>query len=137
MSVIRNEAQYDQAVEHLNNLIDEIGTDETHPLYELLDTLGTLGHAYEEQHHPVPDCSGREMVGFLMEEHGLKQADLPEIGSQGIVSEVLSGKRELNVRQIRALAKRFPRLARCVHLSRNVQPAIPRNHELGFGRCKA
>ena len=107
MSVIRNEAQYDQAVEHLNALIDEIGTDETHPLYELLDTLGTLVHAYEERHYPVPDCSGREMVGFLMEEHGLKQADLPEIGSQGIVSEVLSGKRELNVRQIRALAQRF------------------------------
>ena len=107
MSVIRNEAQYDQAVEQLNALIDEIGTDETHPLYELLDTLGTLVHAYEERHHPVPDCSGREMVGFLMEEHGLKQADLPEIGSQGIVSEVLSGKRELNVRQIRALAQRF------------------------------
>ena len=107
MSVMRNEAQYDQAVEQLNALIDEIGTDETHPLYELLDTLGTLVHAYEERHHPVPDCSGREMVDFLMEEHGLKQADLPEIGSQGIVSEVLSGKRELNVRQIRALAQRF------------------------------
>jgi HTH-type transcriptional regulator/antitoxin HigA len=104
---IRNEAQYDQAVEQLNALIDEIGTDETHPLYELLDTLGTLVHAYEERHEPVPDCSGREMVGFLMEEHGLKQADLSEIGSQGIVSEVLSGKRELNVRQIRALAQRF------------------------------
>ena len=104
---IRNEAQYDQAVEQLNALIDEIGTDEAHPLYELLDTLGTLVHAYEEQYHPVPDCSGREMVGFLMEEHGLKQADLPEIGSQGIVSEVLNGKRELNVRQIRVLAKRF------------------------------
>ena len=107
MSVIRNEAQYDQAVEQLNALIDEIGTDETHPLYELLDTLGTLVHAYEERHYPVPDCAGREMMGFLMEEHGLKQADLPEIGSQGIVSEVLSGKRELNVRQIRALAQRF------------------------------
>ena len=107
MSVIRNEAQYDQAVEQLNALIDEIGTDETHPLYELLDTLGTLIHAYEEQHYPVPDCSGREIVDFLMEEHGLKQADLPEIGSQGIVYEVLSGKRELNVRQIRALAQRF------------------------------
>ena len=107
MSVIRNEAQYDQAVEQLNDLIDEIGTDEAHPLYELLDTLGTPVHAYEERHHSVPDCSGREMVGFLMEEHGLKQADLPEIGSQGIVSEVLSGKRELNVRHIRALAKRF------------------------------
>jgi HTH-type transcriptional regulator/antitoxin HigA len=37
----------------------------------------------------------------------LTQAELPEVGSQGVVSEVLSGKRELNVRQIRALAQRF------------------------------
>jgi HTH-type transcriptional regulator/antitoxin HigA len=42
-----------------------------------------------------------------MEEHGLKQAELGEVGSQGIVSEILAGKRELNVRQIRALARRF------------------------------
>jgi HTH-type transcriptional regulator/antitoxin HigA len=47
------------------------------------------------------------MLRFLMEEHSLKQSDLPEIGSQSLVSEILSGKRELNVRQIRALAKRF------------------------------
>ncbi len=104
---IRNEEQYEQAVEHLNDLIDEIGTDEAHPLYELLDTLGTLIHAYEERHHAIPDCSGREMLGFFMEKHGLTQASFPEIGSQGVVSEVLSGKRELNVRHIRALAKRF------------------------------
>jgi HTH-type transcriptional regulator/antitoxin HigA len=42
-----------------------------------------------------------------MEQHGLRQSDLPEIGSQGVVSEVLAGKRELNVRQIRALSERF------------------------------
>lgn len=42
-----------------------------------------------------------------MEEHGLTQSDLPEVGSQGMVSEILSGKRELIVRQIRALASRF------------------------------
>jgi len=30
-----------------------------------------------------------------------------EIGSQGVVSEILNGKRELNVRQIRELANRF------------------------------
>ena len=104
---IRNEEQYAQAVGHLNDLIDEIGTDEAHPLYELLDTLGTLIHAYEERYHAIPDCSGREMLGFFMEEYGLTQASFPEIGSQGIVAEVLSGKRELNVEHIRALAKRF------------------------------
>jgi HTH-type transcriptional regulator/antitoxin HigA len=30
-----------------------------------------------------------------------------EIGSQGVVSEVLAGRRHLNVRQIPALAARF------------------------------
>jgi HTH-type transcriptional regulator/antitoxin HigA len=104
---IRNEHEYDLALKRLNQILDEIGTNEQHPLYGLLDTLGTLIHAYEEKHHPMPECSGADMLRFLMEEHSLKQSDLPEIGSQSLVSEILSGKRELNVRQIRALAKRF------------------------------
>jgi HTH-type transcriptional regulator/antitoxin HigA len=104
---IRNEHEYDYAVERLNHLLDEVGTDEQHPLYTLLDTLGTLLHAYEEQHHSMPECSGVDVLRFLMEEHGLSQSDLPEVGSQGVVSDILRGKRELNVRQIRALAKRF------------------------------
>ena len=104
---IRSEREYDVAVKRLNELLDEIGTNEGHPLYGLLDTLGTLIHAYEEQHHPMPESGGAEMLRFFIEEHGLAQSDLPEVGSQGVVSEVLNGKRELNVRQVRALAKRF------------------------------
>jgi HTH-type transcriptional regulator/antitoxin HigA len=42
-----------------------------------------------------------------MEEHGLRQSDLPEVGSQRAVSEVLTGKRELTAKQIRALASRL------------------------------
>lgn len=104
---IRNEREYDLAVKRLNSLLDEVGANERHPLYSLLDTLGTLMHVYEEEHHPLPKSKGAEGLRFLMEEHALKQSDLPEIGSQGVVSEVLSGKRELNVRQIRDLVKRF------------------------------
>jgi HTH-type transcriptional regulator/antitoxin HigA len=49
-----------------------------------------------------------------MEEHNLKQADLAEeLGGQSIVSTILNGKRELNTRQVKALAKRF-----------NVSPAV-------------
>jgi len=104
---IRNEREYDAAVERMNELLDEIGTDESHPLYSLLDTLGTLIESYEEERHPIPEAKGIEALRFLMDEHGLTQSDLPEVGSQGVVSEILSGKRELNVRQIRALARRF------------------------------
>jgi HTH-type transcriptional regulator/antitoxin HigA len=104
---LRNEHEYDRAAECLNCLLDEVGIDEQHPLYTLLDTLGTLLHAYEEYHHPIPECSGIDVLRFLMDEHGLTQSDLPEVGSQGVVSDILRGKRALNVRQIRALAKRF------------------------------
>lgn len=46
-------------------------------------------------------------LDFFMAQHGLKQTELREIGSQGVVSEILTGKRELNLRQVRALSKRF------------------------------
>lgn len=104
---IRNEREYDAAVKRMNLLVDEIGTNDKHPLYGLLDTLGTLMHAYEEEHYPMPDVSGADMLRYFVDEHDLRQSDLSEIGSQGVVSEVLKGTRELNVRQIRALAKRF------------------------------
>jgi HTH-type transcriptional regulator/antitoxin HigA len=104
---IRNEREYDRAVKLMNELVDEVGDNQRHPLYGLLDTLGTLIHAYEEQHYPMPDVSGSEMLKYLMEEHDLKQGDLSEVGSQGVVSEILSGRRELNTRQIKALAERF------------------------------
>ena len=104
---IRDEREYDLAVERLNSLLDEIGTDERHPLYGPLDTLGTLIRAYEEEYYSIPQISGAEMVRHFMDEHDLAQSDFPEVGSQGVVSEILNGKRELNVRQIRALAKRF------------------------------
>jgi HTH-type transcriptional regulator/antitoxin HigA len=84
-----------------------VGDDESHPLYALLDTLGVLIHEYEEERHRLPDVGGGEMLKYLMEQHGVRQAALPEIGSQGVVSEILSGKRQLNLRQIRALAARF------------------------------
>ena len=105
--LIRNEREYDQAVKRLNGLLDEIGTNKRHPLYGLLDTLGTLIHAYEEKHFKEPEPRGTEMLRYFMEEHGLGQSDLPEVGSQRAVSEVLRGRRELTAKQIWALASRF------------------------------
>lgn len=55
--------EYDQAIAHLNQLIDEIGTGEGHPLYGLLDTLGTLIHAYEEEHY-TESRSATQLICF-------------------------------------------------------------------------
>ena len=105
--VIDSEPDYRRARYALDELTDEVGSNEQHPRAGLMDTLATLVHAWEERHYPVPKAPPRKVLAFLMEEHGLKQQDLKEVGSQGIVSEILAGKRELNVRQIRELARRF------------------------------
>ena len=57
---IRNEREYNAAVKRLNELLDEIGDNEKHPLYGLLDTLGTLIEIYEEEHCPIPDVTGQK-----------------------------------------------------------------------------
>lgn len=107
LGVIRSKAEYDRAVATLDTIIDEIGEDETHPLADLAEAIGVFVEAYDQSHHQTLNPSPRAMLQFLMEQHGLGQSDLPEIGSQGVVSEIISGKRRLNVRQISRLAKRF------------------------------
>jgi HTH-type transcriptional regulator/antitoxin HigA len=107
MLAIRSEREYDAAVERLNLLVDEVGDSPKAPRYRLIETLSVLIEAYDREHHSLPEASAIDVIRFLMEEHGLSQKDLPEIGSQGVVSEVLAGRRALNVRQIQALAARF------------------------------
>jgi HTH-type transcriptional regulator/antitoxin HigA len=104
---IRNEAEYDQAVERLNALIDAVGTNEEHPLYNLLDTLGTLIEVYESEHYSIPNSSGNEILAYLMEENGLNASDLPEIGSSETIEAILSKNQGLTFEQIQRLAERF------------------------------
>lgn len=102
-----NEEQYEQLVTFLDEVTDIVGEDESHPLSSLMETLGTLIEAYEIQNISEIEGTPNRTLQLLMEEHNLKQSDLPEVGSQGVVSEILSGKRKLNIRQIKALSKRF------------------------------
>lgn len=97
----------DRLIDFSDYLIDLIGDDENHPLSGLLDLVGNLIENYESENLPEPQGSPIDCLKYLMEEHGLKQKDLTELGSPGVTSEILSGKRELNKRHIKALAERF------------------------------
>lgn len=107
LSPITTEQEYDNAVNILNELLDAGGADEQHPLAVLVSLLSDFIADYEDRHNQLPIVTGRAMLAFLMEQHGLKQAALSEIGSQGVVSELLSGKRELTTKHIKLLASRF------------------------------
>lgn len=107
ISTIHTEEQYNRVVKLLDKLIDEVSEKENPLIESLIDTLGTLIKDYEDRTIPEPKGDAIGCLKFLMEEHGLKQRDLKELGSQGVVSEILGGKRKLNVRQIKALSERF------------------------------
>ncbi len=104
---IRNEQEYEQAIKRLNDLIDIVGSNEKHPLYNLLDTLGTLIEVYEAEHYSIPNCSGSDVLAYLIEEHNLNLSDLPEIGTSETIEKILNKEQFLNLSQIQKLAKRF------------------------------
>jgi HTH-type transcriptional regulator / antitoxin HigA len=75
---------------------------------DLADLLTLLIEDYEEKHYQLPKASPLDAIIFLMDQHGLKQKDLVDVfGTPSIVSEVLSGKRDLNKEHISRLSKRF------------------------------
>ncbi|TPW21788.1 MAG: transcriptional regulator [Elusimicrobia bacterium] len=64
--------------------------------------------AYEKRTEKSEGADGVAVLEFLMAQHGLTQADLAaDLGGQSVVSDLLNGKRMLNVEQISRLSARF------------------------------
>ena len=106
-SVPHSEKEYNSLVEMLDSLIDEVGNNQKHKLAPVMETIGNLIENYEDQKYKIKESSPVDTLKYLMQEHGLNQADLKEIGSQGVVSEILTGKRTLNIEQIKKISNRF------------------------------
>ncbi|EDN69887.1 transcriptional regulator protein [Beggiatoa sp. PS] len=107
LSVPHCEKEYQQMVAVLDELLNTVGDDETHPLADLLETISTLIEVYEEKHHSVADAPAYEVLRFLMEEHGLMPNDLSELGNQSEISAILNGHYQLNIFQIQYFSKLF------------------------------
>jgi len=106
-SIIHSEKQHAYYLQKIEELLDHeqsMSLAET----ELLGLLTLLVEKFEDEHFELAKSSPIEAVKFLMDQHGLKQKDLANIfGAPSIVSEVLSGKRELNKEHIRRLSEYF------------------------------
>jgi antitoxin component HigA of HigAB toxin-antitoxin module len=103
---IRDEGHVSEALAVLDRLLER--PQRSMAEEEYLRALTDLVETYENAHVAIPTVSGVEALRYLMEEHGLTQADLaPLFGTRSIVSEVLAGKRRLALSHIARLAERF------------------------------
>ncbi|MCW8400884.1 helix-turn-helix domain-containing protein [Legionella sp. PATHC038] len=105
----QNDDEYEKLANMLDQLLDIVGDNESHELMGLVDVISHMITQYDENHaEQLQKGNGIEALKFLMEQHGLDQSDFKnEIGSQGVVSEILNGKRQLNLSHIKKLAERF------------------------------
>ena len=89
MGAITTAREHERTLAEVEKLMDE--RDQRTPEQDAaLELMVRLVQDYEEKHHPVPDPSPAEMLAYLMEQGGLKQADLvPLFKSSGYVSDVL------------------------------------------------
>ncbi len=104
--VITNDAENEVALQNIEKLLAIPQT--TAEEERILQLLLTLVEKYEDEHYPMNNTSPLDILLHLMESNDLKQADLVNvIGSSGVVSEVVNGKRQISKNQAQALGKFF------------------------------
>ncbi len=112
---IADDGRYEEALELIENLLEEAEDSPDDPLNAVIEMLSHAIEAYENKDEELATFEKRAMdqsadlamLRLLMDQYGLGTADLPEIGSKSMVSRVLSGERSLSKKHIQALSKRF------------------------------
>ncbi|MFO8174076.1 MAG: helix-turn-helix domain-containing protein [Longimicrobiales bacterium] len=101
--VLKNDSEYEAAITEIGHLLDEEVAPGSEG-YDRLEFLSVLVEHYEEEHYPMGPVTPQEAVAFMLEQKGLKRADLDELmGGKSRVSEFFNGKRELSKTQVERL----------------------------------
>jgi HTH-type transcriptional regulator/antitoxin HigA len=106
-AVIRNEAENQRYISMLEEL-DTKGNRMTAAERRMAELLTLLIEDFEEKRYALKTSEPLEVLIELMNSNNLKQKDMLDVfGTPSIVSEVLSGKRQLTTEHIRRLSRRF------------------------------
>ena len=105
--VITTDEEHERMLTEVEKLMDKGGHRSTEEDIAL-DLMVRLIQDYEAAHHPLPKPSPHEMLVYLMEQRGLRQANLlPVFKSRGYASDVINGKRAISKAHARRLGEFF------------------------------
>ncbi|MDH5433039.1 MAG: helix-turn-helix domain-containing protein [Gammaproteobacteria bacterium] len=107
IDIPKNKEDYEHLVSNIKDAITLVENRPNHHLSGLIEAMGKAAKEYEGEALLENQGNGLKALKFLIKLHKIKQSDLKEIGSQGVVSEVLNGKRSLTLRHVKELSKKF------------------------------
>lgn len=106
-AAIETEADRQRVLPIINNLMrkgENLSTEEA----RLLRLLASLVAAYEAKAFPLEPLKPHVLLKTLLEERELRQKDLlPIFGSEGIISDILAGRRAIGKKKAQELADFF------------------------------
>jgi HTH-type transcriptional regulator/antitoxin HigA len=103
----KTQEDYNTLLHNLKDALELVENRENSPLAGLIKAIANAAQEYETEFLVEQQGSALLALKYLIKLHSIKQSELKEIGSQGVVSEVLNGKRSLTLRHVRELAKKF------------------------------
>ena len=117
MTRIENEAQYNSAMQRINELLELVGEDTPEDDVRSVELvlLSSLVADYEDEHYPISRPSLIEVLKLRMYEMGLSQCALAALlgMNQSKISEIISGKSEPTLKQARLISQKL-----------NISPAV-------------
>lgn len=104
---IKNEQQYEDALTRVYALLQKDIKPDSKESDEL-EILSILVKEYENQHYQVASPNPLEAIKFRLDQMNMTETELSEIlGYRSRKSEILSGKRKLNLAMIRKLTEKL------------------------------
>jgi antitoxin component HigA of HigAB toxin-antitoxin module len=92
LGTITSAEAYDAAESLLQSLVERMETPDDPRYITLFRLLARQIQAWEDQHEPIRELSGHELLAGLMQQHQLTQKDLADLVDQSTLLSVGSGK---------------------------------------------
>jgi len=104
-TIIKNEKQYNKALNRLEEIFNSKNSSKHSDEFDLLSLLIMK---YESEHFEIEEADPIQVIKMKMDYMGLKQADLiPFFGSKATASKILTYKSPLTLKHIWLLSKKL------------------------------
>ncbi len=103
----KNQEDYQTLIANIKDAIELAENIPNSHITGLIESMAMAAEKYESKYVENLEGGALASLRYLIKLHGVRQSELKEIGSQGVVSEILNAKRSLTLRHVKELALRF------------------------------
>ncbi|MGB0494912.1 MAG: helix-turn-helix domain-containing protein [Kangiellaceae bacterium] len=103
----KNHEDYQTLLANIQDAVELVENRPNSHIRGLIEAMASAAEKYEKKYVENLEGGALAALKYLIKLHGVRQSELKEIGSQGVVSEILNAKRSLTLRHVKELAMRF------------------------------